>query len=106
MSDRESDCIEECSTYPVGATANAAGTGYPMPNDMPTPTRRDRESYPVSNSEMFNINIEPLNFGFLVTVGCQRFAIETKETLVKDIAAYLADPRGVYEAWFAGSFKP
>lgn len=46
------------------------------------------------------INIEPINFGYIVKVGCQNFAIETKEKLTKFLAIYLADPTGTEEKWF------
>lgn len=39
------------------------------------------------------INIRPLNSGYLVNVGCQSVAVETTETLLKALGEYLNNPR-------------
>lgn len=39
-----------------------------------------------------HITINELNKGYLVSVGCHRFAIETKERLVSLLSEYLASP--------------
>lgn len=48
--------------------------------------------YQYGSSEKYNINIEPLNRGFLVTVGCQRIAISSKEELKKNFNEYIDNP--------------
>lgn len=45
------------------------------------------------------VRIEPLNYGFMVNVGCQSFAIESTEKLLKLLAAYYTDPRTVEKQW-------
>jgi len=41
----------------------------------------------------YNVSIEPSdNKGFIVFVGCGRFAYETKESLLADLDKYLSDP--------------
>ena len=45
------------------------------------------------------INITPLNYGFIVKVGCQTFAIETTETLLDKLNGYLKDPTNVERKW-------
>lgn len=51
------------------------------------------------------IVIEPVNHGFLVTVNCQRFAIESKEALLHRLGAYLNDPGKVESDWMTGKLK-
>jgi hypothetical protein len=46
-----------------------------------------------------NIQVEPLNSGYVLSVGCQRVAIQTLETLIDNIKRYLEDPQGVEKAW-------
>ncbi len=41
-----------------------------------------------------SINIQPLNRGFLVNVGCQSIAFESHEKMLKYLSEYLSDPRG------------
>lgn len=45
------------------------------------------------------INIEPLNYGFIVRVGCQTFAIETPDKLIEKLTGYLKDPSTVERKW-------
>jgi len=52
------------------------------------------------NDNLREIRIEPLNSGFIVRVGCQSAAIETNESLLKGLKAYLEDPRGFEKKWF------
>lgn len=56
----------------------------------------------IGNRNIYDIHIEGLNYGYLVRVGCQSAAIETREKLVRWLDAYLTDPAGVMENWFKG----
>lgn len=38
------------------------------------------------------INIEPLNVGFILRVGCQSIAVENKDDLVKYLNKYFENP--------------
>jgi hypothetical protein len=49
-----------------------------------------------------SINIEPLNRGFVVRVGCQSFAIGTKRLLIDKLTQYLSDPQGTEDKWNKG----
>jgi hypothetical protein len=49
-----------------------------------------------------SINIEPLNRGFVVRVGCQTFAIGTKRLLIDKLTQYLSDPQGTEDKWNKG----
>lgn len=50
----------------------------------------------------FNVEIIPQSIGYLVRVGCQTFAIETKERLIEKLTAYLIDPKGTIEKYNQG----
>ena len=45
------------------------------------------------------IKITALDYGYMVKVGCQSFAIESTEKMIKNLEAYLNDPRGVEKKW-------
>ncbi len=51
------------------------------------------------NDRVRSISINPQNYGYCVQVGCQSFAIETKEKLIENLKAFLDDPSGVEEQW-------
>jgi len=44
---------------------------------------------------MHNINIEGVNNGWIVTVGCTRLVCEDKTTMLSEIGRYIADPEFV-----------
>jgi hypothetical protein len=46
------------------------------------------------------VKIQALNSGFLVTVGCQRVAVETPDTLLKALKAYYENPSEFQINWF------
>lgn len=46
-----------------------------------------------------HINIESLNRGFIVRVGCQSFAVSSKQELIKLFTAYILDPVKVETNW-------
>ena len=47
-----------------------------------------------------NINIEPLNYGYIMRVGCQSLAIESKEDLLKYLTEYLNDSTKTEEKYY------
>lgn len=47
----------------------------------------------------YNINIESLNRGFVVRVGCQSLAVSTKQELIKLFTAYMENPEEVETDW-------
>jgi len=65
---------------------------------------RPEEPIPVAenSNKAKRITIEQLDFGYTVTVGCQKFAIESSDKLVLNLAEYLKDPNGVERKWFEG----
>lgn len=55
-----------------------------------------RESYSYGEamieSPKRTITIDPLNYGYVVRVGCQNCAIESKEDLIKYLTEYINNP--------------
>ena len=45
------------------------------------------------------ISVEPMDLGYIVRVGCQTFAVETKESLIEKFTKYINDPIGVEKEW-------
>jgi hypothetical protein len=50
------------------------------------------------------IEIESLDFGYVVRVGCQKFAVESIDKLTDSLKEYLQDPNSVERKWFKGEF--
>lgn len=46
-----------------------------------------------------NINITPLNSGFLLKIGPYSFAVETQEKMLEKISNYLKNPIETEETW-------
>lgn len=53
----------------------------------------------MSNSSKHNITIHSLDFGYNVKIGCQNFAVESVEKLIKNLEAYLNEPRTTERKW-------
>lgn len=45
------------------------------------------------------IKITAMDAGYIVNVGCQTFAIESKQSLITKLSAYINDPDNVEKAW-------
>ena len=52
-----------------------------------------------------DIQIKSLNHGYIVTIGCQSFAIEEIKTLIKHLEVYLRDPAKTERDWQNGKYK-
>lgn len=63
---------------------------YPQPNQA-TQIRRE-------------IKIRPIDHGYIVTVGCQTFAIDSLDKLIRNLDHYLKDPVLIEEKWMAKEF--
>ena len=55
---------------------------------------------PESSNHLREVNIKPLDSGYLVKVGCQSIAVESTETLIKALNDYLTNPDNFERAWF------
>ena len=54
-------------------------------------------------SQARDINIRPLNHGYVVNIGCQTFAIESVDKLVSNLEKYLNSPIETEKEWFSGN---
>jgi hypothetical protein len=72
----------------------AQGMG-PMP-EPPTPSPR-----PLPRQ----IQINSLNHGYHVIVGCQAFAVETVDGLLHRLGVYLKNPEQAEKNWMSGEWK-
>lgn len=77
------------------------------PQDLGSMTTNGLAPVPQQNDATHNkfnhsINIEPLNRGFVIRVGCQSIAFETKEKMLKYLSEYLSDPNSFEAKYRAG----
>lgn len=62
----------------------------------------DTTSGPISSQKKAcSITIEQLDFGYIVKVGCQTFAVENISKVITYLDAYLNDPQGIEQQWYA-----
>lgn len=95
--------MNECAQMPEGSgnlttgcmnTTNGINFTYLQPPiDQP------------SDYQARSISIEPLNHGYIVTIGCQRFAATNPSKMLKKIGKYLENPAEVEKLWLSGKFK-
>jgi hypothetical protein len=78
-----SDCRPE---QPMDRCENGAAT--------PTPDR--------GGNKIRQINIEEVNRGFIVRVGCHTFAISTKAELTTKLTEYINEPDKTEKKWYNG----
>lgn len=60
------------------------------PNDRPQLISEDKPQ---------NIVIHSLNYGYTVKVGCQTFAVETVDKLIKNLKEYQIHPHATERKW-------
>ena len=53
-----------------------------------------------STGNLREIHITPLDSGFVVTVGCQKVAVESVETLLSNLTDYLNNPKMYERKWY------
>lgn len=57
---------------------------------------------PIQNKLPYNVTIKALNYGYVVEIGCQSFAIESNDKLIENLSKYLKNPKDVEKMWFNG----
>lgn len=55
-----------------------------------------------SPNKIRQINIEEVNRGFIVRVGCHTFAISTKAELTTKLTEYINEPEKTEQKWYKG----
>ena len=82
----------ECLPPATGGTITYADSGTTSAaTATPTPKR--------------DIQIKSLNHGYIVTIGCQTFAIEEIKSLIKHLETYLRSPEETEQKWLSGKYK-
>lgn len=66
--------------------------------DYPQPTS--------CNSELRNINIQPLSRGYVLNVGCQSIAVSNKDSLKQLLNMYIDNPQQTEDDYYAGKILP
>lgn len=56
---------------------------------------------PRSSNKIRDIVIKQLDYGYTILIGCQSFAIETKEKLLLNITDYLDSPQEIENLWLS-----
>lgn len=82
----------------IGATLSDCRPEQPMDrcvNEVALPT-------PIGENKIRQINIEEVNRGFIVRVGCHTFAISTKAELTTKLTEYINEPAKTEKKWYAG----
>lgn len=69
-------------------------------------SQESAEPRPYSPSNIREVTITPLDYGFIIRVGCQQFAIESTEKLILQLSEYLRHPAEVSENWFQNKVLP
>jgi len=81
-----------------GATLSDCRPEQPMGrcvNENAAPT-------PIGENKIRQINIEEVNRGFIVRVGCHTFAISTKAELTTKLTEYINEPAKTEKKWYDG----
>ena len=84
--------ISSSASYEVRGELEPVGYDQPMPMG----------AEPKSSNKIRTINIEQLDYGYVVQVGCQRFAVETHKKVINALNEYMANPDETQRKWFAG----
>lgn len=88
------------------ASRQANGTNYehtvPYPTGGQGPKSNGMISPPDPKRHIRELQIRQLDHGYMVVVGCQTFAIESKVTLLTRLIDYINDPGAAEEKWAEG----
>jgi hypothetical protein len=79
------------------------GPGLTMGNgrcDLAEPSQQG--ATPHVENKIRQINIEELNRGFIVRVGCHTFAISTRAELTTKLTEYINEPIKTEKKWYKG----
>jgi len=60
--------------------------------EVPCADRSGLVAAPAETFKGWNVNIQPMDYGYTVSVGCKSFAIESADKLLDKLRVYLANP--------------
>jgi hypothetical protein len=89
--------ISSSASYEVRGELEPVGYDQPMPMEDEPMLMGAK-----SKNKILTINIEQLDYGYVVQVGCQRFAVETHKKVINALNEYMANPDETQRKWFAG----
>lgn len=72
-------------------------TSAQLGDTMPTPDAQD-----TGCQKIRHIEIDQLNYGYIITVGCHKFAIEDQAKAANLIEQYMKNPSDIESKWFKG----
>lgn len=72
---------------------------YNVPTTPRTIHGNDQPVAPMPPNTIRSIQINQLNRGYVVVVGCQSFAIENSSTLIAKLAEYINSPAATEQKW-------
>ncbi len=76
--------IPTCSNQAENCIDDTQSNAYLREREIPVPAPNE--------NQIRQINIEQLNHGYLVRVGCQTVAIENSGKLIQMLSAYISNP--------------
>mgnify|MGYP003554511339 CR=1 FL=1 len=80
----------------------SAGTLSSRPEQMADCADEVAAPTPIDENKIRQINIEEVNRGFIVRVGCHTFAISTKAELTTKLTEYINEPAKTEKKWYSG----
>ena len=80
----------------------SAGTLSSRPEPMADCANEVAVPTPMGENKIRQINIEEVNRGYIVRVGCHTFAISTKAELTTKLTEYINEPAKTEKKWYSG----
>ena len=86
--------ISNCQSDPLSSLYEVNNVG----DDGRIRGSNDPQAIP-ERKKPYNVNIRPLNYGFVVSIGCQEFAVEDSKKMLETIGKYLENPDEMQKKW-------
>lgn len=93
--------LQEIPSLRDAGTAYTTTTGYVATTD-PYRNQMIGEEIPRRGDRIYNVGIQQVDRGYLVTVGCKTLVFENADALVINLSAYLKNPAEVQKKFEAG----
>lgn len=105
MNLREDHIMHESASVTTSTTNTQSNMGRGIARDYPeNVTAAPPPGQPQAPDKIYEINISPLDRGFIVRVGCQTMAIPDKLTLIAKLTAYINNPQETQRRYMEGTF--
>jgi hypothetical protein len=87
---------------PRNSQAEAPALAIATGEDRPVGDEVEEQAIGKSDNKIREIGIRQLHFGYIVTVGCHNFAIESSDKIIDVLGQYLKNPNETEQKWFKG----